>query len=124
MDTKYYSNKVLQLTRADKTKVDQKLVDEAITSYIQGDFKRIDEILMQLNPDYQLLESLIVKLKGKSVYAGLKKITENRDASTEQAMISTSSLLTHVLLELRENKAYRKLIPDLIKKLQVLEEKL
>ena len=124
MDTSYYSKQILDLVRRDKGTVDQKLVDEATLSYVKGDFNRIDEILVQVNPDYQLLEQLISKLRGKSVYAGLKKLTEGKDMTVEQAIISTSSLLTHVVLELKENRDYRRLVPNLIRKLQLLEEKL
>lgn len=122
-DKRYYSKKLLEISRL--SDIDDKLLDEARNAYIAEDFDKIDEVLIKLSPDYKLLESLIQRLKGKSVYSGLKKITEDKDASVEQAMISTSSLLTHVILEIRENrKEYRKLVPELLEKLQLLEKKL
>jgi hypothetical protein len=120
-----YSNIILEITREYTGTKYQPLVDEATTAYVCGDFRKIDEVLKRLPDDIQLLEALVEKLRGKSVYTNLQKLLEGKETSTEQAVISTASLITHVAIDLKEgNKEYRRLLPSLYAKLGVLINKL
>jgi len=115
-----YSRKILELCRRKSTEDESKLIEEASEAYIRGDYDMIDEVIQKLSGDFKLLEMLITKLKGKSVYTGLKNLMEGKDQSNEQAIISTASLISHCAIEVKENKEYRKLLPDLYRKLGVL----
>ena len=123
LTNKEYSQKILELCRRKSTQEDADLITEAMKSYVRGDYEKIDEILLKLDDDYKLLETLISKLKGKSVYTGLKNLMEGKDQSNEQAIISTASLISHVAIEMKEHKQYRKLLPDLYRKLGILIQK-
>ena len=120
LTNKEYSQKILELSRRDFEESDKPLVEAAANAYIQSDYEKLDEILEKLGDDYKLLETLITKLKGKSVYNGLKNLTEGKDQSNEQAIISTASLISHVAIESRADNKYRRLLPDLYRKLGVL----
>lgn len=122
---KNYSSILLNINRQySGTKYDA-LVDEATKAYISGDYKKIDEIIEQLPNDLILLEELVSKLHGKSVYTNLKLLLEGKETSTEQAIISTASLITHVAIDLKEgNKEFKRLLPSLFTKLGMLINKL
>jgi hypothetical protein len=122
---KNYSSILLNINRQfSGTKYDV-LVDEATKAYIRGDYKKIDEIIEQLPNDLILLEELVSKIHGKSVYTNLKLLLEGKETSTEQAIISTASLITHVAIDLKEgNKEFKRLLPSLFTKLGVLINKL
>jgi hypothetical protein len=123
--TQNYSNTILKITREYAGTRFQLLVDEATDAYVRGDYKKIDEVVKMLPNDLQLLEALVEKLQGKSVYTNLQKLLEGKETSTEQAIISTASLITHVAIDLKEgHKEYRKLMPSLYAKLGVLINKL
>lgn len=120
-----YSNTILKITREYAGTRFQPLVDEATAAYVSGDYKKIDEVVKKLPDDIRLLEELVEKLRGKSVYTNLQKLLEGKETSTEQAVISTASLITHVAIDLKEgNKEYRRLLPSLYAKLGVLIDKL
>jgi len=120
MTEQEYSNRILSLARLDNK--DNPLITQAMEAYVQGNYTKIDEILAVLEKeDLQLLESLVEKLKGKSVYTGLRKLLSGKSVTTEQAIISTSSLITHAAIELKE---YKRLLPSLYKKLGILLEQL
>lgn len=117
MDSLEYSRKILELCRRKNSPEEMVLVNEAIAAYVAKNYEKIDEVLVKLDNDFKLLEQLVLKLKGKSVYTGLKNLMEGKDQSNEQAIISTASLISHVAIEMKEHKHYRRLLPDLYKKL-------
>lgn len=122
---KNYSNMILRITREYIGTKYEPLVDEATAAYVSGDYQKIDEVAKKLPDDIYLLETLVEKLKGKSVYTNLQLLLEGKETSTEQAVISTASLITHVAIDLKEgNKEYRRLLPSLYAKLGVLINKL
>jgi hypothetical protein len=127
MKDKEYSQKILGLSRGifngSFNEREQELVVEAMREYTKGNYTRIDEIFQMVGNDYQLLAKLMEKLKGKSVHDGIKNLLEGRDQSNEQAIISTASLISHVAIEMKENKRYGILLPDLYRKLGVLINK-
>lgn len=116
---------ILRITREYIGTKYEPLVDEATAAYVSGDYQKIDEVAKKLPDDIYLLETLVEKLKGKSVYTNLQLLLEGKETSTEQAVISTASLITHVAIDLKEgNKEYRRLLPSLYAKLGVLINKL
>lgn len=124
MTQKNYNTIVLDLNRKFSGTQYAPLVENAMAAYINDDYKKLDEILENFPNDFDLLEKLISKLKGKSVYLNLKKLLESKDPSIEQELISTASLIVHTGIELKENKEYKCLLPDLYKKLGNIINKL
>jgi len=82
----------------------------------QNNLKASKEILDKLPTKDILLEQLISKLKGKSVYKTLKKINEkNADVFTK--FKGTSSLITHCIIEMEKgNREFGILLPSLVDK--------
>ena len=119
---KYYSNKILELCRRHNADGDELLVAEAMNSYVKSDYKKIDYILEKLGEDYKLLETLINKLKGKSVYTNLNKLIENKYQSNEDVEISLSSLYTHVCIECKTDPRYSRLKPYILNKIIKLQK--
>jgi len=63
------------------------------------------------------LQTLVQKLKGKSVYVNLKQIAEGKCKDPVREVIGISSLLTHSLIEMQKNKEYKLLVANLYEKL-------
>lgn len=95
-------------------------VEQATASYVKGDYTTCEQYLDSLPTDFKLLESLLEKVKGKPAYSTLKKVLRNESVSKEDAEIAVSSLYTRTLIEAKDNKEYRALLPDLLNKLQEL----
>jgi len=115
-----YSAKLLTMTRQFHGTGYQTLVEQASKAYIAGDYKLIDEIEKQLPTEYQLLETLVEKLKKKSVYSNLKKIIKGESVDKAQHAIALSSLLTHCLIEMKDKLEYKVLAKSLYNKLMGL----
>ena len=123
MKYKEYSHLILEISKEYRGTQYEPLVDKAVHAYICGDYITIDEMVSKLPTDIVLLENLIKKLKGKSVYTNLRKLLEGKETSIEQELISTASLIVHVGIEMKENIEYKKLLPDLHKKLGIIINK-
>jgi len=120
-----YNKTILEITREYTGTKYEPLVEEATAAYVRGDYAAIDNVLVQFPDDIHLLEVLVEKLRGKSVYTNLQLLLEGKETSTEQAVISTASLITHVAIDLKEGrKEYRRLLPSLYAKLGTLIGKL
>ena len=65
----------------------------------------------------QQLAVLVGKLKGKSVYTSLKRISEGKCDNKVSEVIGISSLLTHSLIEMKRNPDYKKLVDNMYLKL-------
>ena len=125
MKQKNYNTTILELNRKWAGTKYQPLVEKAMEAYVNDDYKTLDATIAGLPDELQLLEKLVNKLEGKSVYTNLKKLLENKETSSvEQELISTASLIVHAGIELKENKEYKFLLPDLYKKLGVIINKL
>lgn len=112
------SKKIFEATRKFHTTRYWPVVEQASRAYVEGDYQTCVNLLNSLPSDYKLLESLLEKVKGKPAYATLKKVLGNESVLKEDAEIAISSLITRTLIESKDNKEYRALLPDLIKKLQ------
>lgn len=116
-----YSQKILELQRQFENTQYQPLLKEYYKAYSKYDIKEMDGILARFPAEIQLLETLVEKLKGKSVYSNLKKIVRGESISVVNNAIGTSSLITHVLIEVKQgNTEYKLLLNDLNNKLNKL----
>jgi hypothetical protein len=95
------------------------LVDQCLEHYNKHNYKSLDECLSKFPSEDKLLENLVEKLRGKSVYVGLKKVTEGK-ANDLDEIKSISSLITHVIIESKDNSEFKLLLPMLFEKLGVL----
>ena len=113
-----YSQKLVELRRQfDGTKYNSLLV-EYCDAYISNNAKKMDIVLKKFPTEIQLLESLVEKLRGKSVFSNLKKIIRGESIDNVNHAVGISSLMTHVLIEIKQgNKEYKILLPDLYSKL-------
>ena len=114
------SKRIFEATRKFYTTKYWPVVEQATKEYVKGDYQHCLNLLNTLPQDISLLESLLEKVKGKPVYSTLKKVLRNESVSKEDAEIAVSSLITRTLIESKDNREYRALLPDLIKKLQEL----
>lgn len=120
---KYYSKKLLELQRQfDGTKYNLVLSDYC-AAYIKKDIKRMDEVLKKFPTDFQLLENLTQKLKGKSVFTNLRRIFKNENVSEIDRKIALSSLYTHICIEIKKgNSEYTNLSRSILEKINLLDK--
>jgi len=79
------------------------------------------EQLDRLPTKDDLLERLVKKLEGKSVYKTLRQIHENKGVDTLTKMKGLSSLVTHCIIEMQSSGTeYGFLLPSLLEKEQEL----
>jgi hypothetical protein len=91
------------------------LVSLADNLLAQGNLDGCKEMLDRLPTRDMLLESLVAKLKGKSVYKTLEQIHESKDISVATKLKGLSSLVTHALIEIEKgNVEYKILLPALL----------
>lgn len=83
----------------------------------QSSYSICEETLNRLPTLDSLLESLVAKLKGKSVYKTLKQIHEKKDLDILTKVKGVSSLVTHCVIEMQNgNMEYGILLPTLAEK--------
>ena len=119
-DSKDCSERLLRATKKFFATGYWPVVEKSACAYAKGDYKECSNLLHTLPSDISLLEGLLEKVKGKPVYSTLKKVLRNESVSKEDAEIAVSSLITRTLIESKDNKEYRALLPDLLIKLQEL----
>jgi hypothetical protein len=74
-------------------------------------------ILDNLPTKDELLETLVAKLKGKSIYKTLRRIHENKDVDSLTKVKGLSSLVTHCVIEMQAGGTeYGMLLPILLEK--------
>ena len=119
-----YSQKLLEIRKKfDGTQYDS-LITEYMLAYVHDNKTRMDEIIKQLPTDIQLLENLVNKLKGKSVYTNLKKILNEEKISNIDREITLSSLYTHICIEMKQgNLEYKNLKQGTFQKLGFLNKR-
>lgn len=94
------------------------VVARAANFFNMGRFDLCEKELKKLPSNAQLLESLVKKLKGKSVYKTLKKLQEGKVGDDLLTAKGLSSLLTHVIIEITKgNNEYKVLVPNILEKL-------
>ena len=113
-----YSTKLLELRRQfDGTKYNN-LVNEYINAFIKGNKESMDKVIGKFPTEVQLLETLLKKLKGKSVETNIRKVFRDEKIKPIEAKIALSSMITHTLIEMKQgNTEYKNLLQDLYKKL-------
>jgi len=112
-----------RLLRAEKYFGDssyEHIVREAKIKYHNDCFAECENILDKFPTEKQLLEKLMNKLKGKSVYTTLKGIQEGKIKDNYTKLKGLSSMLTHVIIETKVNPEYKILIPFVVNKINEL----
>lgn len=94
-------------------------VNEARGFWVEGRAYLAANALAKLPTAEKLLDRLIEKLKGKSVEKTLKAIREGKAADNPVVeMMGLSSLLTHVLIEMKQgHREYGVLVPVIFEKM-------
>ncbi len=91
----------------------QKRLDEALECYPRGAYARVGEVLSRLPSSVKLLESLMRKLKGKSVHKTLVKLAKGKTSCPHENLKGLFSLGTHISIELEHgNLEYAVLAKD------------
>jgi len=91
----------------------QRRVEEALMCYQRGAYARVGEILSRLPSSVKLLETLMQKLKGKSVYKTLVKLAKGKTLCPHENLKGLFSLGTHISIELEHgNLEYAVLARD------------
>ena len=82
-----------------------------------GQYVEAEKLLNRFPTKKELLDTLTEKLKGKSVYRTLKRISENKEDSSVM-LKGLFSLGTHISIEVEKgNKEYRALYPLIYEKI-------
>ena len=94
------------------------IIKRAKELFERGDFNLCGKELDKLPNSAELLETLVKKLKGKSVLKTLRQIREGKIGNDLLTAKGLSSLLTHAVIEIEHgNNEYKILIPNIIEKL-------
>lgn len=109
--------KLLEAEQAFKGTQYDGIVAKASQLYVAGRLSECLEKLRELPTQSQLLRRLIEKLRGKSVYKTLKRLRNGQDERGVLEAIAVTSLLTHVLLEIKAGHGeYRWLAISILEK--------
>jgi hypothetical protein len=119
-----YSKKLLELQRQfDGSIKYAPLLNEYVEAYVDRNNMRMDKVIRKLPTDVQLLEELMEKLKGKSVFTNLRKILRGDEINEIDRKIALSSLYTHLCIELKKgNLEYQRLCEDTLSKLVIINK--
>jgi len=99
----------------------QLLIETAISQFKRGEIASCEKTLDKLPTEQVLLSALLDKLKGKSAYKTLKRISEGKVSNNCEEMKGLSSLITHALIECEQgNLEFRLIIFETYKKLSKL----
>jgi TnpA family transposase len=111
-----YSQRLLEASKKFTGTKFQKDIDKATISFLAEKYDEMDKILNRLPTEPELLETLLEKLKGKSVEKGIRKALKETSTPIEQGK-ALSSLLTHCLIECEHNNEYKALLPGIYERL-------
>ena len=118
MNKKRLLQKLVLFERCFKRSKYRSIVETAMKLFHKGQYDLCEKEVNKLPTAEQLLETLIQKLQGKSVYRTLKKIQEGKVDNKVLALKGLSSLLTHTLIEIEKGRSeYKLLIPTIIEKI-------
>jgi len=118
MDNKELLNKLILFEKYYLGSKYEKKVKLAIMYYDMGKLNLCEKELASLPGQAELLEALVLKLKGKSVYRTLKQIQEGRVENNLVTLKGLSSLLTHIVIECEHGATeYKILIPLIVEKI-------
>jgi len=94
------------------------IVNKALEFYCIGDFEQSSLLLEELPRREKLLEELIKKLEGKSVYKTLEKISKKKTENEWETLKGLFSLGTHICIELEKgNLEYRGVLADVYERI-------
>jgi len=110
-----------KLTEAEKYFIKKEYVDTvelARELFERGQFDLCEKELRKLPTNGELLENLVERLRGKSVYKTLKQIQEGKAGNDLLTLKGLLSLGTHIVIECEHgNTEYRILLPNLLEKI-------
>ena len=110
----------LRLTEASKkfskTKFNKE-INKATLAFLSENYDEMNKIIDGLPTEPELLESLLEKLKGKSIEKGIRKALKETSTPIEKGK-ALLSLMTHILIECVNNNEYKCLLPDIYKRLE------
>ena len=99
--------------------------NEAKALLLERNESKQKAMLEKLPNTEKLLAELVEKLKGKSVYSTIKKISANEGLDDFTTLKGLSSLFTHCVIECqKDNKEFRCLFPIILEKINELVYKL
>jgi hypothetical protein len=98
------------------------ILESAEQAWESNDLEGCRTALGRLPSSDELLESLLKRLRGKSVFKTIQRMDEETDSL--KTSIGLSSLITHVLIESKSNPEYKSLLHPLLEKLSGLLYKL
>ena len=90
----------------------KKNVSEAKRLHKLGKLAECQAILEKLPTDAALLSELVEKLKGKSVYNNIKRISEGKVEDKWELAKGYSSLLTHIFIECQQHRLEYSLLTE------------
>jgi len=93
------------------------LISQCQSLLAQRNCKELEEKLDQFPSKEFLYSNLVEKLKGKSVFRTLKKITEKKSLDRSTCLKGLFSLGTHIIIESEKNSEYGILLPDIYEKI-------
>jgi len=108
-----------KITKVEKYFKDTKysnIVREISNLFNNGKLFLCEKELEKLPSEDQLLDELVEKLKGKSIYRTLEKI-EKGEKDVFVILKGLSSLLTHCIIECKHNREYLMLVPVIVNKI-------
>lgn len=89
----------------------ENVLNEAEDCFYSNQFVKCQHLLKTLPDEKQLLTKLVEKLDGKSVAKTLKRIAESKTKDKSERLKGLFSLGTHAIIEMKNNKEYRLLLP-------------
>jgi len=99
----------------------QTLVSLAKNKFNAGNFQACKEMVAKFPTEESLLNDLIEKLEGKSIYRTLEKIHRGDSIGPLVKLKGISSLVTHTVIEMEKGNAeFGLLLPSLLEKAQAL----
>ena len=93
-------------------------VFEAKRLHKLGKLTECEAVLAKIPSDDQLLKELVEKLKGKSIFTNIRKLTEGKMNNKYSALKTYFSLGTHIAIECEHNRLeYAPLLESVMQKL-------
>lgn len=108
-----------KITKAEKYFGDTKyssIIQTCSNLFNSGKLSLCEKELEKLPTEDQLLDEIVLKLKGKSIYSTIEKI-EKGEKDIFVILKGLSSLLTHCIIECKHNKEYLILVPVIVSKI-------
>jgi hypothetical protein len=91
-------------------------LNETLNYYKQENWVKVDECVKKFPTEMELFETLVNKLKTKSVYQGLKDIYEGKGKGLDE-LKALFSFGCHICIESKQNPEYKMLLVPIFEKI-------